>query len=210
MYTQTLYPETKQVLDKLRSENLLSEYHFYLAGGTALALQLGHRQSSDLDWFTPNFPKMQLLLQHLHKYKIAITQTAPGTLDCLIDGVKVSFMEYTYPMIKHLIEFDGIKMAHTLDIACMKITAISSRGSKKDFIDLYKVLETITLDELFVLFEKKYNGVQYNKMHILKSLTYFDDAESDPDPDYLEPIEWETVKNTLVQKTQEFTKKLLN
>ncbi len=210
MYTQTLYPETKQVLDELRTESFLKENDFYLAGGTALALQLGHRKSSDLDWFTPNFPKMQLLLQHLHKYKIAITQTAPGTLDCLIHGVKVSFMEYTYPMIKHLIDFEGIKLAHTLDIACMKITAISSRGSKKDFIDLYKVLETISLQELFTLFEKKYKGVQYNKMHILKSLTYFEDAESDPDPDYIDSIEWENVKKVLTQKAQEFTKNLLN
>jgi predicted nucleotidyltransferase component of viral defense system len=138
MHEATLYPKTKQILDQISSEPFLN--HFYLAGGTALALQLGHRKSSDLDWFSPQFPKIQLLLQNLNKYKVTVTQTAPGTLDTLIDGVKVSFLEYTYPMIEKLVPFNGIQMASVSDIACMKITAISSRGSKKDFVDLYEIL----------------------------------------------------------------------
>lgn len=85
----------------------------------------------------------------------------------------------------------------SLDIACMKIAAISQRGTKKDFVDLYVLLQKYTLDEMLKAFEKKYTGTSYQKLHILKSLVYFDDAENDPEPDYISPIKWEDVKNLL-------------
>ena len=91
--------------------------------------------------------------------------------------------------------------ALTLDIASMKIDAISSRGSKKDFIDLYFLLKKYSLAELIGFFEKKYTGVKYNRLHILKSLAYFSDADNEPMPHMIKPIEWEDVKNNIYRET---------
>ena len=100
MYPQTLYPKTRQVLEKIKS--LPSMTDFYLAGGTALALQLGHRKSIDLDFFSSNFPKRDLILQEIQILDPRITYEAPGTIDLLIDDVKVSFLEYNYPLLEDL------------------------------------------------------------------------------------------------------------
>jgi hypothetical protein len=205
MYPQTLYPKTKQVLEKLEKLEL---NNFYLAGGTALALQLGHRKSIDLDFFTDNFPKRDILLQKLHGLNPTITQEAQGTLDVLIEEVKVSFLEYKYPLVCPLVKYGKTELADITDIACMKLTAISSRGSKKDFIDLYFILKTRTLNEVIEVFRKKFEGVDYQETHILKSLVFFEDANRDPDPDYIESINWEEVKDTLEKTVENFIRSL--
>jgi predicted nucleotidyltransferase component of viral defense system len=195
MHEETLYLKTKTTLEKLQNETILKD--FYLAGGTALALHLGHRKSIDLDFFSQKYPSQEQLIQVLNKYKPLITQQATGTLDVFIDEVKVSFFEYKYPLLETTISFKQTKLASLLDIACMKIAAISQRGTKKDFVDLYVLLQKYTLGNILDAFEKKYLGIEYQKLHILKSLVYFDDAENDPEPDYLTPIKWEEVKSYL-------------
>ena len=172
--------------------------NFYLAGGTALAIQLGHRKSIDIDLFTQNFPDIEILKQKVSVLSPKIIQEAPGTLDLEIDTIKVSFLEYKYPLLKDFVDFEGVQMASITDIACMKLTAISSRGSKKDYVDLYKVLQTESLQKLMEKFDKKFKDVSYQKTHLLKSLVHFDDADSDPDPDYIEAIDWLTIKNSIM------------
>jgi hypothetical protein len=194
--------KTKQVLDKIKNLPILT--NFYLAGGTALSLQLGHRKSVDLDFFSRDFPKRDLILQEFDGFKPKIIQEAPGTLDMLIDDVVVTLLEYKYPLIDDLAEFDGVKMASIADIASMKLSAISSRGSKKDFVDLYMILQKISLAEILTKFEKKYEKVEYQKTHILKSLLTFDLANEDPDPDYLEKIEWKNVKMSLERDVKNY------
>lgn len=180
---------------------------FYLAGGTALALQLGHRRSIDLDFFSDVFPKRDLLIQGMEQYEPQITNEAPGTIDMLVSDVKVSFLEYNYPLLENLVDFDGIKLASIIDISCMKLSAISSRGSKKDFIDLYVILKKYTLEELFEKFEKKFVGVSYQKLIILKSLIYFDDADKEPDPDFTDELTWDEVKKNIESKVKEYLQK---
>ena len=205
MYPQTLYPKTRQVLEKIKVLPILKD--FYLAGGTALALQLGHRKSVDLDYFSSNFPKRDLIFQEIRGLNPQITQEAPGTIDVLIDEVKVSFLEYQYPLIEELVEFEKVKLASVIDIACMKLSATSSRGSKKDFIDLYVILQKYSLEELFKEFEKKFMGVSYQKLILLKSLTYFADSEVEPDPDYTLPLSWDEIKVTLEKKVKDYLQK---
>ena len=195
MHEETLYIKTKNTLEKIQAVPTLQG--FYLAGGTALALQLGHRKSIDLDFFSQKYPSQEQLIQALNRYQPVIAQRATGTLDVFIDEVKVSFFDYKYPLLKTTILFKQIELASTLDIACMKIAAISQRGTKKDFVDLYVLLQKYTLGEILDAFEKKYKGVGYQKLHILKSLVYFDDAENDPEPDFLTPINWKDVKSYL-------------
>jgi len=205
MYPQTLYSKTRQVLDKIKNLQIMEG--FYLAGGTALALQLGHRKSIDLDFFSPNFPKRDIIIQQIRHLDPKIAQEAPGTIDCLIDDVKVSFLEYNYPLLAELKDYEGVKIASVIDIACMKLSATSSRGSKKDFIDLYVILEKYSLDELFNMFEKKFYGVSYQKLILLKSLTFFDDAENEPDPDYTKPLSWDSVKKYIEDKVRAYIQK---
>jgi hypothetical protein len=202
MYPQTLYPKTKQVLDKLKKLSILKD--FYLAGGTALALQIGHRRSVDLDFFTKKFPKRDLLLQELRPLNPSVSQEAPGTMDLLINNVKVSFLEYKYPLLQPLVNYREINLANTIDIACMKLSAVSSRGSKKDFVDLYVILQKYELNKLINDFEEKYKGADYQKVHILKSLIFFDDADEEPELDYIKNIKWEAVKTSIENKVKNY------
>lgn len=206
MYQQTLYPETKQVLEKLKAVSLIS--NFYLAGGTGLALQLGHRKSVDLDFFIKIFPKRDLLLQRISHLNPKVMQEEKGTLDMTIDNVKVSFLQYQYPLLEELVEFEAIKIASITDIGCMKLSAISSRGTKKDFVDLYFILQKYSLSELIDKFNEKYKGVHFQKLHILKSITYFSDAENDPNPDYTQEIAWGDVKIKLEKETKRYLSSL--
>ena len=206
MYPQSLYPKTKQVLDRLKNISLFND--FYLAGGTGLALQLGHRKSIDLDFFTKTYPKRDTLLSNLKIFRPTIIQEALGTLDTTIDDVKVSFLEYKYPLLTSPINFEGVNLASVLDIAAMKLSAISSRGSKKDFIDIYFILKDFPLDQLFAYFEEKFEGVAYQKLHILKSLSFFDDAINEPQPDMLIDVDWEEVKASIENNVKNYIKSL--
>ncbi|MEI8103730.1 MAG: nucleotidyl transferase AbiEii/AbiGii toxin family protein [Candidatus Moraniibacteriota bacterium] len=175
---------------------------FYLAGGTALALQLGHRESVDLDFFQAkdfSLGEMKQSLSQLGKY--TLTNEESGTIDGVLDEVKVTFLRYEYPLLFPLIDFQGISVADMRDIACMKLDTVSARGSRKDFVDIFFLLKQMPLVEVFELFEKKYQGIQYNRLHLLKSLTYFVDAEEDPMPKMLMDFSWEELKETLVRET---------
>ncbi|MBN1970385.1 MAG: nucleotidyl transferase AbiEii/AbiGii toxin family protein [Candidatus Delongbacteria bacterium] len=180
---------------------------FYLAGGTALALQIGHRKSIDLDFFSDNFPKREIIIGALKKFNPKITNETQGTIDMLINDVKLSILEYKYPLLEPLLNFEGVNIASVTDIACMKLSAISSRGSKKDFIDLYMILKNHSLSELFLQFEEKYVGVSFQKLIILKSLIFFADAEDEPDPDFTNNIDWEVVKKTIEKKVKTYLQK---
>lgn len=199
MYAKSIDEKTKRVLEKIKKKEFLK--NFYLAGGTALAIQLGHRKSIDLDFFSQkSFPifRMEKELSLIGKY--VLEKKDEDTLDGLLDNVKISFFRYDYKQLYPFVEFEGIKIADEQDIACMKIDAISSRGSKKDFIDLYFLLEKYNLSELIIFFEQKYSDIKFNKMHIFKSLIYFDDAEDEPMPIMIKEVKWEEVKNKIIEE----------
>lgn len=203
MHSEVVSQQTKRVLEKVGQSELAP--HFYLAGGTALALQIGHRQSIDLDWFSGHdFSNAQIKNSLSGLGVFELTNEAEGTIEGVMDQVRVSFFRYRYDLLFPLLGFEKIKLADERDIAAMKIDAISSRGSKKDFIDLYFLLEKYSLKELIEFFEKKYRDIKYNKLHILKSLVYFDDAENEPSPAMLKIVKWETVRETIKRKANEF------
>jgi hypothetical protein len=202
MHAETLYLKTKNLVGKIKNAEFLKE--FYLAGGTGLALQLGHRKSMDLDFFSKNYPPQEQLIQDISRYSPKVTQQSKGTLDVYIDDVKVSFFEYKYPLLESTINYQGLEIAQMLDIACMKVSAIASRGTKKDFVDLYMILQCKSLEEILNAFEKKYEDVGYQRLHLLKSLVYFEDAESDPEPDYLIELKWDDVKVYLEKQVANF------
>ncbi len=207
MYEEILDKKTKLLLDQIKKLSFLKD--FYLAGGTALALQFGHRKSIDLDWFTEKNFSIRKIKNQLEKIgKLEIVTEEEGdrlTLNCILNNVKLSFFEYKHKNLFPFIDYRGIKLADPRDIACMKISAISSRGSKKDFIDLYFLFKENDLETLMRLFERKYKGIKYNHMHLLKSLIYFEDAEKEPIPKIIKETKWEDVKKEIKNKVEEYT-----
>jgi len=172
---------------------------FYLTGGTALALQIGHRESEDLDFFSPKSFEPIKIEQSLSQYgKLSQTKLDKGTLNTYLNGVKLQFLEYPYPLIKPTTKWGSISLSSVEDIAATKIQTIGMRGSKKDFVDLYFLLKQFTLPELFALMAKKYARVDYSQTHLLKSLVYFADAETQPLPKMHQPVTWDQVKKTIV------------
>ena len=183
-----------EVLGRLVEESVLSG--FYFASGTGLALHLGHRLSRDLDFFSPELFDEEALLHRLQSLpELAVRSRSSYTLHCDIQGVKVSFLGYPYPLLYPLADLRGAKVADPRDIACMKISAIASRGTRRDFVDLYFMAQQQDLAELLHLFRRKYEQTNYSLPHILKSLTYFEDAEKDPMPDMRIPADWPTIRN---------------
>ncbi len=193
IHTETLPKTTAAVLEKIKTVNKLET--FYLSGGTGLSLQLGHRESEDLDFFSkenfnPQFLQQALLLQG----SLENVMIDEGTLNAFMDKVKLQFLYYPYNLLEKPLEWNNILLSSVIDIACTKLITISMRGSKKDFVDIYMILQELSLDELLKKLDKKYQQVQYSKPHILKSLIYFDDAETQPMPRMHIPLAWETVK----------------
>ncbi|MBI3952715.1 MAG: nucleotidyl transferase AbiEii/AbiGii toxin family protein [Candidatus Doudnabacteria bacterium] len=196
MHLETINAPTKRVLEKIAKSGIAKD--FYLAGGTALAIQLGHRMSEDLDWFSPDKFSGDDIKKGLSRIgSLELIGEETGTVHGILDGVRVSFFYYGYPWLYPLVDFENIKLADERDIAAMKIDAASSRGSKKDFIDLYFLMEKYPLAELLHFFEKRYKKIKFNKLHILKSLTFFEDAQQDPMPIMIKPADWDEVKKKI-------------
>lgn len=175
---------------------------FYLAGGTALALQYNHRESIDLDWFTEKPINTSTLIKHLSGVgRFTLVKEEENTVEGILDRVKVSFMMYPYPMVaKEQIYLKHIKIASSHDIAIMKLGAIAGRNTKKDFIDLYIYLqkENKTIPELFKLLTKKFKGMEYDYYHLFKSLVYFVEADQEPMPRMKEKVDWKKIKSYFV------------
>jgi hypothetical protein len=192
-HSNVIPASTETTLCTLRDAKVLDR--FYLAGGTALALQFGHRLSLDLDFFSPEHFSEDNLLQQLQALTgFALVSKAPYTLHATVDKTKVSFLGYAYPMLFPTNKFLDVAVADPRDIACMKVSAIASRGTKRDFVDLYVSAERYGLKEILRLFDRKYTQAHYSMIHILKSLTFFADAEKDPMPHMLVTLDWEKVK----------------
>lgn len=202
-------PESQQrMLKKLG--RTAAEHGFYLAGGTAIAIWLGHRESVDLDWFTERGISDPLGLAETLKaggLEFETSAVAKGTLHGKAEAVKLSFLEYRYPMLRPLVlwpEF-GCELASPEDLACMKLSAISSRGAKKDFIDLYALGSTrFSLAEMLELYQQKFEATDL--LHVLSSLAYFDDAEPEETPRLHWTLDWEEVKRTVKAWVTEYVR----
>lgn len=180
---------------------------FYLAGGTGCAMHLGHRISHDLDFFFKERFSHSEIRDTLKEYgHFVVDYSDSQTLVGRFNETKVSFFHYDYLLIETPQEFFGMNIASLKDIGCMKIDAISSRGCRRDFVDLYFILKNmnLSLKEFFPFFEKKYGSENYNIYHILKSLVYFADAEKDPELNMLTTYSWDEVKGFFEQQIKSF------
>lgn len=194
LHLETISPDTLTLLKKIQS---LDEFNnTRLVGGTALALQLGHRKSIDLDFFGNLETSLEELSAILSEFStVTPISSSRMTRFLVVDGVKVDIVTYPYGWIDNPVNAEGVVLAGIKDIAAMKLSAITNRGTKKDFIDYYFLLKRYSLEELIELYRQKYSDAQL--FTSIKSLSYFDDAESDPMPDMIVPVDWDEVKSTI-------------
>ena len=198
LHTEVL-PDHSLELLKIISP-ILTKEGFYLAGGTALALQRGHRISVDLDFFSEDAFDPNALARLLGKVTASsptIIQQTSGSLCMALADTKVELLHYPYPHIIPPTTIAGILLASLADITAMKLSAATNRGSKKDFIDIATLLDSFSLHEMLSFHQIKFPSTDI--FTVIKSLTYFDDAEQEPQPRLLDHQTWENVKIRLLQ-----------
>ncbi len=208
MTHETAVPWHGEVLNEAMQSTLRSLQErwilapFYMAGGTGLALRMGHRRSRDLDFFRAGPLDERALLAEVQTLDVfSLTAIAPHTLHAVIQDTKVSFLEYSYPLLFPGDRFLGVVVADSRDIACMKLSAVASRGTKRDFVDVWAAAQQYGLPHLLELFQQKFAQAAHNLVHVLKSLTYFEDADKDPMPDMLLSLSWDGVKEFFLSQS---------
>ena len=205
MFGTVLSPAAERTLRTLSQQDFMSL--FYLAGGTGCALHIGHRRSHDFDFFSGTefeiFPIQNALR---NRGRFVADYSDAGTLVGRFDNMKISLFHYAYPLIQEAVDYLGVRLASLVDIGCMKIDAISSRGTKRDFVDLFFIHQSLGLDlvTFFRYFERKYGPGGFNRHHVLKSLVYFEDADKEPDPEMLAEFSWAATKHFFVESVGAF------
>ena len=197
LYLETVESSTLELLKKLQRLPVLEQTR--LVGGTALALQLGHRKSIDLDFFGTVDCEAEYLRESIAGMaSLTILKESPHIHIYIVDGIKVDIVNYKYPWLDDVVLEQGLRLASVSDIAAMKITAIIGRGTKKDFIDIDFLLHHFSLEEILHFYAAKYNDSSV--FMAMKSLAYFDDAEADPMPDMFVNQSWQQVKAYILSK----------
>ena len=194
------YNILKKVIEKISLEN------YYLAGGTALALQTGIRESFDFDFFVQIEFDENLLIQELEEIgKLEVTVCRKGTVHAILNGVQLTFLYFKNNLVADKIEVEDVKglyLASIKDIAIMKLIAISQRGTKKDFFDLYYICNNfnITITDILKMLKEKYDENKVNYAHIIQSLAYFEDAEDENLPKVFIDYNWEKIKEYYIKE----------
>lgn len=210
MFEQTLPKTTRYYLDLLAEKGISQA--FYLGGGTAVALHLGHRISVDLDFFTPEPFEINDLENELQTFSAYRRERrAKDTLLGSLEDLRISFFRYRYRLLDKPVNFLGTQVLQLPDLAAMKIEAIAQRNVKRDFIDLYFLAHQagISLEKALEYHRAKFSGLDINQSHLVLSLGYFDEADEDPMPQMLNIVKWEDVKKYFQSECKTLTQKLL-
>ena len=201
LHYSTIAGRTLQLLKSLQATDSLQG--FVLVGGTSLALQIGHRVSIDLDLFTSENSDIIEIINLVSEFgETKVINKSSKIVNLYIDKIKVDFVIYPYKFLLPSLETDELRLASIQDIAAMKLAAITGRGSRKDFIDLYFILDSFSLAEIMGFYNEKYpDGSEFL---VFKSLLYFDDAELEPMPKMLKPVDWEAIKNRITTEVKTY------
>jgi hypothetical protein len=203
LYYTTIEPVALELLKRFFTVPYF--INLFLAGGTSLALQTGHRKSIDLDLFGTIEADDISIANILKSFgNIQLIKKTPNILIYIVNGIKVDIVNYSYPWIDAPCIEDQLRLAGKKDIAAMKLAAITGRGSRKDFVDLYFLLQEFSLQEMLSFYNQKYDDG--SSFLVLKSLTYFDDAELDPQLIMLKNVDWKKVKLSIVNSVATFLK----
>lgn len=203
LHYSTIEPKTLDLLKKIQSNDFFSATR--LVGGTALAMQIGHRKSIDLDFFGNAKLTPADTTTELKKYGPIVTRSVSNRIQrYIVCGIQLDFVEYEYPWLNTCVTVDGIRLAAKKDIAAMKLSAITNRGSRKDFVDLAFLLKKFSLSDMLQFYIKKFSDGEV--FSVLKSLVYFNDAEEEPMPNMLAPFDWNEAKAHIRQAVAAFSR----
>ncbi len=171
--------------------------NFYLVGGTALSLWIGHRKSVDLDFFIhQDFDSQSVAFTLEKEFDAKSIETGENLVRCFVSGVKIEFISHQYPLVKEVVRIDNLRLASIEDIAAFKLNAVVNRGSKKDFWDITYLLNQFSLNQILKFYSKKYT--KHNLWQVEKSLCYFNDADNElVEIVDLSGLDWETVKSKI-------------
>ena len=201
LHLATLAPSTLDLLKRIQGQDAFKDTR--LVGGAALALHYGHRTSMDLDLFgswKPQ-PPLELVLSGCANRVMKVGGTEALQF-FTVEDVKIDCVTYPYKWLRPAVEADGVRLADIPDIAAMKLAAVTNRGTRKDFVDVYFLLQHHSLQQLLDWYAEKYpDGNDYL---VLRSLVYFDDAELDPMPNMLEPVTWAEIRQTIELAVKQF------
>lgn len=211
MIFEECFPKNERQLFSFISP-IVGQVSAILAGGTALALQLGHRISVDLDFFTSVKFQSEKVVSELRARALTfqLLSESSGMLLALVNGVKFSLFEYEYPFICPTTKYEGLTLAGVGDIAAMKVLAISQRGCRRDFVDLYTILQVLPFSQVATCLVQKFGAPRLNPIYIGKSLVYFHDAEIEPDSQYItgREIDWRKIKRYFVGHATQIVREL--
>lgn len=201
---QTVQPDTLELLKAISAQPEIKQLR--LVGGTALALQYGHRQSVDLDFFGKLPEDKDELIDVVRRVgEVTVLNRSKIILQMVVNQVKVDFVDYSrYPWIDEPVQGDGFVLASDKDIAAMKINAIMGRGTRKDFIDLYVLLQHYSLPQIMNFYRQKYP--EFSEYRALLSMTYFDDAEMQDMPLMFIDTPWESMRTSIIQAVEAYQK----
>lgn len=197
LHYETIHPTTLELLKKLTAQEEFRELR--LVGGTSLALQYGHRQSVDLDFFgKPQSSQDEILEMTMRFGEIKVLNRTKSILQLILNGVKVDVVDYScYEWIDDPVMEDGLILASPKDIAALKINAIEGRGTKKDFVDIYELFKHFDLSDILSFYSEKYPN--YSIFRALLSLTYFEDAENQAMPVMFSSVTWDDIKKNILE-----------
>ncbi len=205
LQTQAVDQATMELIKDLQKKEYLKD--FYLAGGTALALKLGHRKSIDIDLFSNFSFDIQYILESLtFDFNFNLFSSAPNTLKGSISNIKIDIISHRYNLINNPILIEDIFLLSIEDIIAMKLNAITINGQRiKDFIDIYFLLDKYSINEMLSFYIKKYNS--HNSVNVLKSLIWFNDVDTSEWPLilYNKQLSWSKVKKTIKKTVFEYT-----
>ncbi len=212
-YWDAIPKSTKKALDFLSAEKWIGKFGWYLAGGTALALQTGHRTSVDLDFFTTeaSFESTEVTGHFSGNENWEINSDRPSTIYGTLFKAKASFIAYPYFIPKQkFIRYGNVYILQPIDIAVMKVVAVSQRGRKRDFFDLYWCAKNLEpLEKTIGRLKEQYPSVAHDYHHIIKSLVYFEDAENDPQLVLHFDVSWEEVKKFFIEEIEKIAFKFV-
>lgn len=209
MHAGTLSLHAQKILAQLGGSGVVSQ--MYLVGGTALALQLGHRISLDFDFCVKGNVLAENVARDLGvvgKFTVDLLEP-PHTLLGIFEGIKLSVFRYDYEMLEPFVRYQNVDLASVKDIAAMKLSAICGRATKRDYVDVYVIAKQYSFEEQFSWYDKKFGVLGNNVYTLIKALGYFEDAEIDAMPEMLTPVAWEQVKSFLLAQSLRLGKKLL-
>lgn len=201
LHFKTIDAKTLELLKKIRMKAIFNELR--LVGGTSLALQIGHRVSDDLDFFGKLDADEISISNALNQIgEVKLLYKTENIHIYTIDGIKVDIVNYPYPWIDDVVAGSNLQLANKKDIAAMKLAAITGRGTKKDFIDLYFLLKEYSLSQIIKFYEQKYHDGSV--FMVLRSLVYFDDADEEIMPKMFKTSDWESVKQSISEDLKRY------